>query len=139
MERLNNVLPSNIKVLDAKQITRQDGAIDIIAQWASFTFEPLEEGILKFEDLLYIKERISSSNEIFIEKINKKGIKKLVNIKSSIKAVDVTNNKISMILKVGQSEEIPSVKPDDVIKLYSSDVIFKIKRTAFYDKDMNEL
>ncbi|MBE7704281.1 MAG: DUF2344 domain-containing protein [Cyanobacteria bacterium SIG29] len=139
IKRLNNVLPSNIKVLDAKQITRQDGAIDIIAQWASFTFEPLEQGILKFEDLLYIKDRISSSNEIFIEKINKKGIKKLVNIKSSIKAVDVTDNKITMILKVGQSEEIPSVKPDDVIKLYNNDVIFKIKRTAFYDKDMNEL
>lgn len=139
VEKLNAVLPKNIEVLEAKKITRQDPAIDILAQWASFTFEPINEGILKFEDLLYIKDTISLNNEIFIEKINKKGIKKLVNIKPSIKAVDVQDNKITMILKVGQSEEIPSVKPDDVIKLYRPDVNFRIIRTAFFDKDMNKI
>ncbi len=44
-----------------------------------------------------------------------------------------------MVLKTGQSEEIPSVKPDDVIKLFKPDVCFKIVRTEFYDKDMNKL
>ena len=44
-----------------------------------------------------------------------------------------------MILKTGQSEEIPSVKPDDVIKLFNKDVEFRIIRTDFYDKDMNKL
>ena len=44
-----------------------------------------------------------------------------------------------MILKVGQSDEIPSVKPDDIIKLFNNDVAFRIIRTEFYDKDMNKL
>lgn len=139
VERFNEVLPTNIKVLKAEKITRQTTAIDILAQWTEFIFEPIIEGILKNENLLYIKDTISSSNEIFIEKINKKGVKKLVNIKQSIKSVDVSEGKIKMILKTGQSDEIPSVKPDDVIKLFNNDVDFRIIRTEFYDKDMNKL
>ena len=139
IDKFNTVLPQNIRVISAEKITRQAPAIDILAQWAQFTYEPFKESILKNEDLLYIKNTISSSNEIFIEKINKKGIKKLVNIKPSIKSVDVQGNKIIMILKTGQSEEIPSVKPDDVIKLFNNDVDFRITRTEFYDKDMNKI
>lgn len=139
IEIINKVLPDNIKVTEAKKIDKTTPAIDILAQWASYYFTPLKEGILKKEDLLYIKERISSSNEIFIEKINKKGIKKLVNIKPSIKSVESDAEGLLMILKTGQSEEIPSVRPEDVIRLYNADVKFKIVRTAFYDKDMNKL
>ena len=139
INKLNAVLPNDIKVIEANRITRQTPAIDILAQWAMFSFEPFKEGILKKEDLLYIKDKISSSNEIFIEKINKKGVKKLVNIKQSIKFVDIEGLKINMILKVGQSDEIPSVKPDDVIKLYNNKVDFRIVRTDFYDKDMNKI
>ena len=139
INKLNNVLPSKIKVINAEKITRQHPAIDILVQWAQFTFEPFKQGILKNEDLLYIKDKISSSNEIFIEKINKKGIKKLVNIKPSIKSVDVEGDKIIMVLKAGQSGDIPSVKPDDVIKLVNKDVDFRIIRTEFYDENMNKI
>ena len=135
----NKVLQENIKVISATQIERSTPAIDITAQWAKYSFTPLKQGILKNENLLYIKNEISSSNEIFIEKINKKGIKKLVNIKQSIKSVEVENDTLNMILKVGQSDEIPSVKPEDVIKLYIPDVEFKIVRETFYDNDMNKL
>ncbi|MBQ8887668.1 MAG: TIGR03960 family B12-binding radical SAM protein [Candidatus Gastranaerophilales bacterium] len=139
VEKLNAVLPQNIEVKSAEKINRTVGAIDIIAQWAQYVFEPIKQGLLQNEDLLYIKDKISSSNEIFIEKINKKGIKKLVNIKPSIKSVDVAEGKLCMILKTGQSDEIPSVKPDDVIKLFKPELNFKIIRTRFYDKDMSEL
>ena len=44
-----------------------------------------------------------------------------------------------MILKVGQAEDIPSVKPEDVVKLFVSGIDFKIRRMEFYDKDMNKL
>ena len=139
VEKLNAVLPENIEVKLADKIDRTVGAIDIIAQWAMYNFEPIMQGLLQNEDLLYIRDKISSSNEIFIEKINKKGIKKLVNIKPSIKSVEVADSKLCVILKTGQSDEIPSVKPDDVIKLFKPEVNFKIVRTKFYDKDMNEL
>ncbi|MBQ9245294.1 TIGR03960 family B12-binding radical SAM protein [bacterium] len=137
---LNNVLPDNIRIIRAEKIDKNTTSIDVLAQWALYSFESNKEGILKTEDLLYIRDKISSSNEIFIEKINKKGIKKLVNIKSAIKSVEITeDDKLLMILKTGQSEEIPSVKPEDVIKLYNSAVNFRIIRLAFFDKNMNKL
>ena len=139
VEILNNSLPKDIRVTEAKKIDKSTAAIDILAQWALYSFTPYKTGILKNEDLLYIKDKISSSNEIFIEKINKKGIKKLVNIKPSIKMTEIKDYKLFMILKTGQSEEIPSVKPEDVIKLYKPDITFRIIREAFYDKDMNKL
>ncbi|MCD7740248.1 MAG: TIGR03936 family radical SAM-associated protein [Candidatus Gastranaerophilales bacterium] len=135
---LNNVLPENIKVTNVRKIDKNTPAVDITAQWALYSFEAVEQGILQIQDLLYIKDKISSNNEIFIEKINKKGIKKLVNIKPSIKSVEVSGNKLYMILKTGQSDEIPSVKPDDIIKLFRRDICFKITRIEFYDKDMNK-
>ena len=139
IEKLNAVLPQNIRVKSAEKIDRSIPAIDIMAQWAMYLFEPIEQGLLQNEDLLYIKDKISSSNEIFIEKINKKGIKKLINIKPSIKSVEIAGSKLCMILKTGQSDVIPSVKPDDVIKLFEPEANFKIVRTRFYDIDMNEL
>ena len=139
IEKLNAVLPQNIKIIQANKIDKTALPIDIWAQWALYSFEPLTKGVSKNEKMLYIKDKISSSNEIFIEKISKKGIKKLVNIKQSIKSVEVSEDKLYMILKVGQSEEIPSVKPEDVVKLFVSDIDFKIRRMEFYDKDMNKL
>ncbi len=139
VKKLNNVLPENIHVSAAKKIDKTTTAIDILVQWALYSFEPLEKGILKNEDLLYIKNRISSSDEVIIEKINKKGVKKLVNIAPSIKSAECSENKLNLILKTGQSQEMPSVKPDDVIKYFLPDINFRIVRVAFYDKDMNRL
>lgn len=51
---LNKALPSNIRITEAKQIEKNTPAIiDIIAQWALYSFTPFKEGILKIEDLLY--------------------------------------------------------------------------------------
>jgi radical SAM-linked protein len=136
-EKLNKVLPFEIQVQKVQKIDKSYAAIDIAAQWALYSFTPFKQGLLQNEDLLYIKDKLSSTQEILIEKINKKGIKKLVNIKPSIKSVEVKDNTLYMILKTGQSEEIPSVKPEDVIKLYKPDVEFRIIRTTFYDKNMN--
>ena len=138
-EKLNSVLPQNIRVVEAKEIDKNMPAVDIMAQWAKYSFEPLKKGILKKENLLYIKEKISSDEEIFLEKINKKGIKKLINIKPSIKSITVDDERLYMILKTGQSDEIPSVKAEDVIKSYVKDIDFRIIREEFYDKDMKSL
>ncbi len=138
-KKLNSVLPDNIRVLEAIEIEKNMPAIDITVQWAKYSFEPLKEGILKKEDLVYIKEKTSSSEEILLEKINKKGVKKLINIRPSIKSIDADEKRIYMILKTGQSDEIPSVKAEDVIKSYIKDVDFRIIREEFYDKDMNRI
>ena len=136
---LNNILPTNIEVKEVQKIEKNSPAIDITAQWALYSFTPFKSGILQNKNLVYIKDKISSSNEIFIEKINKKGVKKLINIKPSIKSVSIENDTMYMILKTGQSMEIPSVKPDDIIKQFISDVDFRIIRHEFYDRNMNKL
>lgn len=136
---LNSVLPDNIKISRIVKIPKDTKAIDILAQWALYEFEPLKQGILNSQDLLYIINKISSSDEIFIEKKNKKGIKKLVNIKPSIKSAEFTNDKIQMILKTGQNNDLPSIKADDVIKLYYPEVEFKITRLKFLDENLTEL
>lgn len=135
----DETLPQNIKVLDVKKIPKETKSIDVLAQWALYKFDSLKEGILKSEDLMYIIERISSSDEIFIEKKNKKGIKKLVNIKPSIKSVEIVDNKLTMILKVGQNMDTPSVKADEVIKLFYPNAEFRIVRSKFFDENLNEL
>lgn len=136
---LNNVLPENIRIINVNKIEKNTPAIDITAQWALYSFTAFKQGILQNENLLYIKDTISSSDEIFIEKINKKGIKKLTNIKPSIKSVTIENSTLYMVLKTGQSADIPSVKPEDVIKIYAPEIDFRITRLEFYDKDMNKL
>lgn len=139
VKKLNNVLCENIRVLNAEKTDKNSPAIDIQAQWALYECAPIKQGILKNSDLLYIKDMISSNDEIIIEKINKKGVKKLVNIAPSIKSAEVSEGKLYLLLKTGQSEEIPSVKPDDLIKRFIPDAQFRIIRNAFYDKDMNKL
>ena len=139
VKKLNNVLCENIRVLNAEKTDKNSPAIDIQAQWALYECAPIKQGILKNSDLLYIKDMISSNDEIIIEKINNKGVNKLVNIAPSIKSAEVSEGKLYLLLKTGQSEEIPSVKPDDLIKRFIPDAQFRIIRNAFYDKDMNKL
>lgn len=139
MKILNNSLPNNIKIIEIKKISKETKSIDIIAQWAEYEISPLKKGILNSEELLYIIDKISSSDQIFIEKKNKKGITKLVNIKPSIKSVTLVEETLKLILKAGQNVDLPSVKADEVMKLYHPDVEFKIKRTKFFDENLNEL
>ncbi len=138
-ERLNSVLPKSIRIVSAEKIDKKIPAIDVTAQWAEYLIYPLKENVLKNKDLLYIKNEISSRNEILIEKISKKGIKKLVNIKESIKSAEVSENKLKVVLKTGQSADIPPLRADSLIKVFNDKVIFRIVRTAFFDKDMNRL
>lgn len=136
---LQKVLPEESEIINIKKMPKGTDAIEISAQWAEYKIETLKKNVLKSEDLLYIINKISSDDEIFIEKKNKKGITKFINIKKSMKSCDCNDCTITMILKVGQSSEIPSIKPDEVLKLFYPDVQFKINRTKFFDKNFNEL
>lgn len=138
-DSLTKVVPDKIKILEVTKIPKDTKSIDTTAQWAQFECTPLQEGILKNKDLMYIIDRISSSDEIFIEKKTKKGIKKLVNIKPSIKSSYVANDKLMLILKTGQSVDLPSLKADELIKLFYPNVDFRIVRTKFFDENDSEL
>lgn len=138
-ESLTKVVPEKVEILDVVKIPKEAKSIDTTAQWALYECAPVEEGILKIQDLMYIIDKISSSDEIFIEKKTKKGIKKLVNIKPSIKSAYVENDMLMLILKTGQNVDLPSLKADELIRLFYPDVDFRIVRTKFFDENHNEL
>ena len=90
-----------------------------------------------------------SSDEIFIEKKNKKGLKIQTNIKPSIKSYRFEDESMFIILKTGQSAinkkdgtvqaGIPALRADVLMSLIAPDVTFNIKRTRFFDEKLKEL
>lgn len=82
---------------------------------------------------------VLSRDEILLTKKNKKGLLKTSNIKSSIKSYKIEDGSLYMVLKTGQSNDIPAVRADDIIKLISKDEYFDIKRLRFFDSDFLEL
>jgi radical SAM-linked protein len=139
-EKLQKAFPLQIKILKLKKIDRKEIALDNLAEWAEYEFEPVEKNIYDIKSLLYdINEKLSSNEELNIEKKTKKGIFKLVNIKTSVKSVEIRNNKIIMVLKTGQNTDIPALRADVAIKMFIPQVKFDIKRTKFFDFSLNEI
>mgnify|MGYP004477913015 CR=1 FL=1 len=89
----------------------------------------------KMESLRYNAERVLNSQEIILEKKNKKGILKKTNVKPSIKEYYFDEDALFITLKAGQGEDIPSLRADDLMKIIMPDDICDIKRTEFYDRN----
>mgnify|MGYP003300259760 CR=1 FL=1 len=95
-----------------------------------------------FKELVYNANRVLSSEEIYIEKKNKKGLVKKINIKPSVKSYRFEDESMFIILRSGQgnsNEEAIPVRADVLMNLISEDVLFEITRTKFYDESMTEL
>ena len=94
-----------------------------------------------FEKLKYNTDRVLSSEEIFIEKKNKKGLIKKTDIKNAIKSYRFAENSLFIVLKTGQNLEggIPSLRADTLMELIAPDVKFDITRTRFFDENDKEL
>ena len=139
-EKLQNALPDKIRLLGIKKIERSTKSVDTVVEWAEYEFSPVEKDVYDIKSLLYdITEKINSSDEITIEKKNKKGILKTINIKPSVKSVTERNGKIVAVLKTGQNTEIPPLRPDIAIALFVPNVKFDIKRTKFFDGSLTEI
>lgn len=139
-EKLQNALPDKIRLLGIKKIERSTKSVDTVVEWAEYEFSPVEKDVYDIKSLLYdITEKINSSDEITIEKKNKKGILKTINIKPSVKSVTERNGKIVAVLKTGQNTEIPPLRPDVAIALFVPKVKFDIKRTKFFDGSLKEI
>ena len=89
----------------------------------------------------YNTDRVLSSEEIFIEKKNKKGLIKKTDIKNAIKSYRFAENSLFIVLKTGQNLEggIPSLRADTLMELIAPDVKFDITRTRFFDENDKEL
>ena len=139
-EKLSKAFPSQIRVLDLKEIPRKEPSIDNTAEWAEYESSPIEKDIYPVKSLLYdINAKFSENEEILIEKKNKKGIKRTIDIKPSIRSISERDNKIVMVLKAGQNQEIPSLRPDTAMELFKPEIKFDMKRTKFFDGSLEEI
>ncbi len=111
---------------------------DVLCQWALYEVNDIET-LSKKEDLLYIMDKINSSDNLFITKKNKKGIEKQIDIKTSIKSVKLENDVLQMTLKTGQGSDTPSVRADVVLGTVMPGKVFDITRKKFFDKDFKEI
>ena len=138
-DRLNAGLDENARIINIYEIPKKAESLDITTQWARYEISPLDEGIFKIEFLEYIKDKLTSEDEIFLTKKTKKGVDKLINIKHSVRDVEFKDNKLYVTLKTGQNQEIPALRADDLMKIFYPEAKFNITRTALYDKDFNLL
>ena len=79
--------------------------------------------------------------ENFIEKKNKKGLIKKIDIKPCIKSYKFNGNSLFIILKTGQNLAggIPSLRADELMDLIEPDVKLDITRVRFFDENNQEL
>lgn len=147
--KLEKVLPKESKIISIVKIPKNAPAIDITAQWAEYKVDIFNKSLYDFESLRYNTDKVLSSEEIFIEKKNKKGLIKKTDVKKSIKSYRFEDESLFIVLKTGQSAinkedgtveaGVPALRADVLMNLIASGVTFNIKRTRFFDKDLQEL
>ena len=139
-KKLSFVMPVDMKLLKLKKIANKEISVDNEAEWAEYEFQPVEKGIYDIKSLLYdINAKISSSDEIVIEKKTKKGVTKKTDIKPSIKSFDLQGEKITAVLKTGQNTDIPALRADKAMEIFFPEIKFEIKRTKFFDVNLKEI
>ena len=136
---LNNNLDKNAQIMNIYEIDKKSPSLDVIAQWAKYEFVPKNPPLFNSEKLMYIKNELTSGNEIFLKKKTKKGIDKLISINKSVKSVEISDGKIFAVVKCGQNIDIPSIRPDELIRFFYPDEEFEIKRLDFYDENLTEI
>ena len=145
---LQRVLPKESQVLSVEQIDKSTPAIDHTACWAEYKIKifnskapstKVDLPLYDFENLVYNTEKVLSSDEILIEKKNKKGLVKTMNIKTSIGSHRFENECLFIVLKTGQGSEIPPLRADVLMNIIAPDVIFDITRVKFLTESLHEL
>lgn len=140
--KLEKVLPPQSEIISIVKIDKSAKAIDITAQWAEYEIYAADENLYDFEKLKYNTDKVLSSEEIFIEKKNKKGLIKKTDIKPAIKSYRYEGNRLFTVLKTGQTigeNGIAALRADALMNVIAPDVAFNIKRTRFFDEDLREL
>lgn len=140
--KLEKVLPPQSEILSIVKIEKSSKSIDTTVAWAEYKISAADKNLYDFDKLKYNTDRVLSSEEIFIEKKNKKGLLKKTDIKPSIKSYRFEGNSLFIILKTGQgtdSNSIPALRADVLMNLIAEGVFFNITRIRFFDNSLREL
>ena len=141
MDLINPNLPQGAKILEVKQIERNETAVDIAAQWAEYRITPYCKSNDNYDFEVFKKdvERVLTSSEILISKKNKKGIEKITDFKKSIGTYRFEGNNLFIHLKTGQGSDIPALRADSLMQLVNTEKLFDITRLHFLDENLREL
>ena len=137
--QLEKVLPKECKLISIVKIQNNTKAIEMTAAWAEYRIKPFNNILYDFKNLKYNTNRVLSSEEIFIEKKNKKGLIKKINIKPSVKSYRFEDECLYVILKTGQGNDIPALRADVLMNIIDDKTKFDITRTGFFDDSMRAL
>ena len=138
-KQLEKVLPKESKIIEVRQIERKAPAIDNTVCWAEYKVEIFDKTLYEFEKLVYNTNKVLSSDEIYIEKKNKKGLIQKTNIRPSIKSYRFEDESLFIVLKSGQSTDIPALRADVLMNVIAEGVPFSITRTKFFDESYTEI
>ena len=138
-QKLEKVLPEQSKILSVKRIEKSTNSINLTVCWAEYKVNIFNKRLYAFKDFKYNTDRVLSSEEIFIEKKNKKGLLKKTDVKQSIKSYRFEDETLFIILKTGQGTDIPALRADVLMNLIAPDVVFDITRTRFFDENLEEI
>ena len=139
--KLEKVLPEQSKILSIVKLENSAKSIDNTVFWAEYKVGIFDPALYDFEKLVYNTNRVLSSDEIYIEKKNKKGLIKKTDIKPSVKSYRFEENCLFIVLKTGQNLEggIQSLRADVLMNEIAPGVKFNITRTRFFDESLKEL
>ena len=138
-EILTANLPKECQIISIVKIEKSAPSIDRTVHWAEYKIRLPKNVLYDFEDLKYNTDRVLSSEEIFIEKKNKKGLIKKVDIKPAIKSYRFEEDCLFIILKAGQMTDIPTLRADVLMDKIYPNVAFDITRIKFFDEELREL
>ena len=136
---LKKVMPEGCEIKEVKKIDRSYKSIETTVQWAKYKIEIFDKSIYDFENLCYDANRVFNSQEIFIEKRNKKGLLQKTDIKKAINSYEFKDECLFIVLKSGQGSDIPAVRADVLMNIVAPNTVFDITRVAFFDENMREL
>ncbi len=140
-EKLTKVLPKQSEIISIVKLDKSAKSIDTTVFWAEYKINILNSALYDFENLVYNTDKVLSSDGIYIEKKNKKGLIKKINFKEAVKSYRFEDESLFIVLKTGQNLEggIPSLRADVLMELIAKDIKFNITRTRFFDESLKEL
>ena len=145
-KKLNEFLHDGCRITDAKRMPDKHAAIEIDARWASYEAVLLKKN-LKKNEIECIINHVLEQSDIMVERTNKKGLKKQVDIRKSIGSIDIVKDsnpvKIKFVLKATNSnsegQDIPILRADDFINIVFPDTSWDITRTELLDENHESL
>lgn len=144
-DELQKVLPTESQIVSVEKINKSVPSIDQMACWAEYKIKIADiacesgKSLYDFENLVYNTEKVLASDEILVEKKNKKGLVKTINMKTSIGSHRFEDGYLFIVLKTGQGSEIPPLRADVLMNIIAPDVLFDITRIKFLTESLHEL